>query len=164
MTRAEIARQVAYYRSLRFPRKRIVYEIKRRLGARWNRRVLPFIDELIAPGTSVGAPAKAGTTKEAKKAAVIEALAKKYGLKARRGQRWISIERSTELAALERRVKALVSSLQRSGFGARVVRGDVGMWSDQLRYTKARGLELYASVTLYARRRPYRLELELCFA
>ena len=50
MTRAELARQIVYYRSLRFDRRRILYELRRKLGARWNRRVLEFVDAVLEHG------------------------------------------------------------------------------------------------------------------
>lgn len=156
MTRAEIARQVAYYQKLHFARRRILYELKRRLGAKYSRRVIAFVDQVIE-GNQPTLPDAAAK----RRAALVERLVEKFTLK-KRGKQWLNVERSADLDHLKTRSKAIVASLRRFGFGAEVIRGDVGQWSEQLKYTRARGLELYASVTLYERRRPYRLELALC--
>lgn len=158
MTRAQMARQIAYYRQLRFDRRRILYELKRRLGARWNRNVIAFIDAVLAGGQL---PRSRASTD--KRQAVLAALEKKFEVK-KRGQRWLRTERFAALEPASARAKALEKAVRRFGFGAPVVRGDVGMWSRQSRYQKVRGLELYASVTLFERRKPYRVELDFRFA
>lgn len=157
MTRAAIARQILYYRQLRFDRPRILYEIKRKVGKRWNKGLIAFIDQVIA---NRGMP-RSDSSEEAR-TAVVAALSKKLGAE-KKGKRWLRVERAAQLGVLERRKKSLGDALVKSGFARAGVRGDVGMWCDCFVFRKQRGLELYANLTLYERRKPYRLELELEF-
>ncbi len=158
MTRTELARQIVYYRTLRFDRRRILYELRRRLGARWNRRVLAFVDAVLAHG---GMPPTPG--RDLRRAALLDELATRFEASGK-GPRRVRLQRFDDLAEAKRCSTRLESSLRRAGFAPSGVRGDVGQWAQGFAWRKTRGFDLVATVTVFERRRPYRVELELLLA
>ena len=76
----------------------------------------------------------------------------------------MKVLRFEELPEAKREASRLEARLRRAGFGPSGVRGDIGQWAQDFAWKKTRGLDLVATVTVFERRRPYRVELELLLA
>lgn len=155
LTNAQIARQVLQYREHRLDRKRIVYELRRRLGRSWSRAKLRVIDETLRTKAVPDRPKTA-----ARRQSVLADLVPRLRLE-KKGRRHVRVQRFAQEPALARAATALRRRLSLEGFRFECVRGDVGMWTDVFHYRKRRGLELRALLTVHERRKPFRLELEV---